>query len=1301
MATLLNDRNELLFSAASRVTGASVSISPGAATSLIVPRNATAPTPAAITLSASVTGYVTPAYVWSYRFGDTGAFTTLVATTNPITVTCDAAFLTAAGSNTLVQYRVQVSETTSNIGVNQSEFTLSIPILREGQNGVDAINSVQITLYRRTTTNVDPAVVTAGNSTYTFSSAQVVGQPTDWTQTIPSAASGPYLWTIQVLAAAVGTNYQFANTLWSAPVLYAQNGTNGTNGNNGTNTALVYAYKRTASAPTDNPGIVDYSFTTNSITTATLANSWQKTIPAGTDPLYVTVATASSTTSTDAIAALEWSSPVLLVQNGAPGTDGINTASIFLYARNNNSTTAPTLSSTGTAVYTFATGVLSGTIPSGWTQVLPVESAGSVIWVVQATASSNTATDNIVNTEWSTPQVLAQKGADGAPGAPGAPGASGTSVYAATVYLQSALLPDTPVATASSFNFSTNVLTPPTGWSITQPATTTTPTYACDFTFSGAPGATVTGSGNWSTPYIEAVAGAPGAPGAPGTNGEYRDRIQLYFTSATAPTEPTSIPYTFSSNTIGTQTGGTDGWSLTRPTATTTPTYVTTALAATTTPAIAVTLTSWSTPVIAAQTGTNGDPGANTALVYAYKRSVSAPTDNPGIVDYSFTNNSITASTLANSWQKTMPAGTNPLYVTVATASSTTSTDNILAAEWTTPVLLSQNGLSSATVYIYARNNSSGAAPALATTGSVVYTYSGGTLSGTIPSGWTATIPAESNGSVIWVSQATASSTAGTGTGTISNTQWSTARVLTQRGSTGTTGTRGSRQLFSNSTSYSSTYTLEPNTAGADSFAVKATQLIAAAAAGTIPTTPIEGDTVTFTNGTTYVYTITYNSSTQVWQTPGTVIDGSLLVTGSVTAAKINTNGLSIRDTAGNLILSAGDNLANSSLSLPGTLANVPSGWLNSNVTLTSLGAASSTSVDSKLAKDSADALSATISINAVTGAGFRAGNLTWDDTGARTAGSGVALTPGGLVGFDSSGNNTFSINASTGAAIFSGSLNAATGSFSGSLNAASGSFTGSLSGANITGATGTFTGTLTAGTIDISQLVGVTNRYETVGTYYPVVPAGFTQMRVTLVGGGGGGGVGAYNGGGGGGGGGGLIVATYSVTPGQTITVQVGSGGSGGVGNYTNGTAGQNTTVDGYAAAGGGGFGGYQPIQTYLGPPGGAGGTGTVNGQAGQNGYTGEYGYGDYGGKGGNSGVNYGIGGEGSVGYPSASGIDGSIYGGGGGGGIYGGWMTPKGGDGARGLAIIEFYNPNGVIIRTEWAALISALQRQGIQTT
>jgi hypothetical protein len=184
-------------------------------------------------------------------------------------------------------------------------------------------------------------------------------------------------------------------------------------GKKGINSALVYAYKRATSVPNDSPGQVDYSFLTKTITTATLANNWQKSIPSGNDPLYVVIATAASDTNTDTIAANEWSTPpTLLVKNGL---DGLNSASVFLYARNNSTTTPPTFSP-GTLTYTFSTKSLSGTIPTDWYTTIPAASVGTVVWIVQATASSTTDTDQIATSGWSSPKVLAQKGDTGADG---------------------------------------------------------------------------------------------------------------------------------------------------------------------------------------------------------------------------------------------------------------------------------------------------------------------------------------------------------------------------------------------------------------------------------------------------------------------------------------------------------------------------------------------------------------------------------------------------------------------------------------------------------------------------------------------------------------------------------------------------------------------------------------------------------------------------------------------------------------------------------------------------------------------
>lgn len=95
----------------------------------------------------------------------------------------------------------------------------------------------------------------------------------------------------------------------------------------------------------------------------------------------------------------------------------------------------------------------------------------------------------------------------------GAPGANGTSVFTATVFLQSASAPSAP--SGGTFNFSTATLTPPWSWTAAQPAVSSTPTYSTTYTFSATtPGATVT-AGTWGTPVLVAQVGTSG-PVVPG-----------------------------------------------------------------------------------------------------------------------------------------------------------------------------------------------------------------------------------------------------------------------------------------------------------------------------------------------------------------------------------------------------------------------------------------------------------------------------------------------------------------------------------------------------------------------------------------------------------------------------------------------------------------------------------------------------------------------------------------------------------------------------------------------------------------
>jgi hypothetical protein len=227
-------------------------------------------------------------------------------------------------------------------------------------------------------------------------------------------------------------------------------------------------------------------------------------------------------------------------------------------------------------------------------------------------------------------------------------GPQGKSVFVATIYKQSQNDPGSPSATTSSYNFTTNTLTGPgSGWLTIQPTTTTVPTWACDYTFVGDPDSTVTGTGNWGPTYIEAVNG---------TNGEYRDVIELYLASESPPTKPTSVAYTFSSNTA-VVTGGSAGWSLTQPATTTVPTYITKSLATTSTPTVAVTLTTWTTPLIVAQNGAKGDTGTSIEVQYSDDGSTgwsTTPTSNTKWIRINTITNGITTNGVAKKYIPTL-----------------------------------------------------------------------------------------------------------------------------------------------------------------------------------------------------------------------------------------------------------------------------------------------------------------------------------------------------------------------------------------------------------------------------------------------------------------------------------------------------------------------------------------------------------------------------------------------------------------------------------------------------------------------
>ncbi|HBZ06345.1 MAG TPA: hypothetical protein DEP03_08160 [Massilia sp.] len=282
------------------------------------------------------------------------------------------------------------------------------PSLNARSNAVATVYQVEVltaapTVYKWAP---DKPTAPAGAAAYQWSTRTFGAAPTGWSLTEPAAPAGgnSMLWaaTARVSGvAATGTDpFDWADaSVTMAGYAPAAAGT----GPAGYSNARVFAFQRKATAPTGTPGAVTYDFTTGAITTATLANGWQKTIPAADgNPLYVTSASATAAGTTDTIASGEWSGAVVMASDGGPGAPGLNNATVRLYQRS-ASATAPALPSAN-STYTFATGAITG-INNGWLTYIPT-AGGQYLHTTQATAIAATATDAISAGEWAAAQLM-------------------------------------------------------------------------------------------------------------------------------------------------------------------------------------------------------------------------------------------------------------------------------------------------------------------------------------------------------------------------------------------------------------------------------------------------------------------------------------------------------------------------------------------------------------------------------------------------------------------------------------------------------------------------------------------------------------------------------------------------------------------------------------------------------------------------------------------------------------------------------------------------------------------------------
>lgn len=260
------------------------------------------------------------------------------------------------------------------------------------------------------------------------------------------------------------------------------------------------------------------------------------------------------------------------IVDGVNGVDGNSIAQLVVYRRAASAPATPTGGS-----FDFDTKVL--TPPSGWSIVPPVGTDTLYSSLTTAAVEGTSGVDNALT--WSTPA------------ASGVDGVTGKSTYQAVVFRRASSTPATP--TGGSFNFGTEVLTPPSGWSVSPPAGSD-PLYATRYLFSVSGDTGTDTAGTWSAPAIFVRDGADGVS---------TFHIPIYRRATSIPATPTGGSYDFDTQILTPPSG----WSATVPSGTD-PLYISTAVASIQgTVGVDNTLT-WSTVREIARNGTTGDRGA-------------------------------------------------------------------------------------------------------------------------------------------------------------------------------------------------------------------------------------------------------------------------------------------------------------------------------------------------------------------------------------------------------------------------------------------------------------------------------------------------------------------------------------------------------------------------------------------------------------------------------------------------------------------------------------------------------------------
>lgn len=395
---------------------------------------------------------------------------------------------------------------------------------------------------------------TTGNADIVTTSGLTLSAPTDggtyaqWA--IPTAmASSPATLTVPVrYKSALGVVSQGANSILQ--FTFSDQGANGSPGAPGNQTATVYLYQWSTSAPTNPTGTSTYTWSTGANTSYSGLYSWSVTVPAnpGTPGLSLWIASKQIVaTAGTASTSVDWTTGVAVSAystNGVNGSNGTRTAILDVYQL---AATAPTSFPVGTSTYTWATGQFTapGTL-NGWSLTPPAPVINQILWVAR-TVYADSLTTSTTSITWTASTALSIS----------ASGQNGTRTAFLEVYIWAASTPIVFPSGTSTYTWATGVFTAPStanGWSITPGASTPGYIlYGCSVSYADT-GTSATSSISWTTATAYSV-------GAAGNNGLQTATPVVYQWAITIPASPTGTStYTWSS---GSFTPTPSGWSQT------------------------------------------------------------------------------------------------------------------------------------------------------------------------------------------------------------------------------------------------------------------------------------------------------------------------------------------------------------------------------------------------------------------------------------------------------------------------------------------------------------------------------------------------------------------------------------------------------------------------------------------------------------------------------------------------------------------------------------------------------------------